>query len=38
MICAGPLVGKLVAHEQRRFADEQAWIDHLDALGLPGWK
>jgi hypothetical protein len=33
---AGPLVGKLAAHEQRRFADERAWIDHLDALGLTG--
>jgi hypothetical protein len=33
---AGPLVGKLAAHEQRRFADEQAWIDHLDVLGLTG--
>jgi hypothetical protein len=33
---AGPLVGKLAAHEHRRFAHEQAWIDHLDALGLTG--
>jgi hypothetical protein len=35
-LLAGPLVGKLAAHEQRRFADEQAWIDHLAALGLTG--
>ncbi len=33
---AGPLIGKLAAHEQRRFADGKAWIDHLDALGLTG--
>ena len=35
---AGSLVGKLVAHEQWRFADEQAWIDHLDTLGLTGFE
>jgi Transposase IS66 family len=33
---AGPLVGKLAADEQRRFANERAWIEHLDALGLTG--
>ncbi len=33
---AGSLVGKLAAHGQRQFAHEQAWIDHLDALGLTG--
>jgi hypothetical protein len=33
---AGPLIGRLAGHEQRRFANEQAWIAHLDALGLTG--
>ena len=33
---AGPLAGKPTAHGQRRFANEQAWTDHLDALGLTG--
>jgi Transposase IS66 family len=33
---AGPSIGKLAAHAQRQFADEQAWIDHLNALGLIG--
>jgi len=33
---AGPLVGKLAAHEQQRFADGKAWTAHLDQLGLTG--
>jgi len=33
---AGPLVGKLAAHEQRRFADGKAWTAHLGQLGLTG--
>ena len=33
---AGPLVGKLAAHEQRRFVDETAWAAHLEQLGLTG--
>src|SRR5437763_2722821 len=33
---AGTLVQRLVAHQQRQFADEQAWTAHLDALGLTG--
>jgi len=33
---AGPLVGKLAAHEQRQFTDETAWTAHLDQLGLTG--
>ena len=33
---AGPLVQKLTAHMQRRFADEQAWMAHLEQLGITG--
>jgi hypothetical protein len=33
---AGPLIGRLAGHEQRRFANEQAWTAHLGALGLSG--
>lgn len=33
---AGPLVGKLAAHEQRQFADATAWAAHLEQLGLTG--
>jgi Transposase IS66 family len=33
---AGPLIGRLAGHEQRQFANEQAWTAHLDALGLTG--
>src|SRR3954449_9514089 len=33
---AGPLIGRLAGHEQRRFANEQTWAAHLDALGLTG--
>jgi len=35
---AGSLVGKLAAHEQRRFADGKAWTAHLDQLGLTSLK
>src|SRR3954447_2824855 len=33
---AGTLVQRLVTHEQRQFADEKAWLDHLEQLGLTG--
>src|SRR5947209_3903536 len=33
---AGPLVQRLVTHEQRQFVDEKAWLDHLEQLGLTG--
>ena len=32
----GTLVQRLVTHEQRQFADEKAWLDHLEQLGLTG--
>ena len=31
---AGPLVQLFAGHEQRRFADEKAWMLHLERLGL----
>jgi hypothetical protein len=31
---AGPLVEQLAAHKQRQFADEPAWIAHLEQLGI----
>jgi len=30
----GTLVQRLVAHQQRQFADETAWLGHLEQLGL----
>jgi len=33
---AGPLIQRLATHEQRQFADEKAWMDHLEQLGLAG--
>src|SRR6202047_2195248 len=33
---AGTLVQRLVAHQQRQFADETAWLGHLEQLGLTG--
>lgn len=30
---AGPVIAKLVAHPARHFADEKAWLAHLDGLG-----
>ncbi len=35
---AGSLVGRLAGHEQRLFADENAWADHLQQLGLTAWQ
>jgi hypothetical protein len=31
---AGPLVQQLATHEQRQFADDKSWIDHLEQLGI----
>jgi hypothetical protein len=31
---AGPVVQQLAAHPQRRFADQAAWIQHLEHLGI----
>jgi len=31
---AGPLLQRLAVHEQRRFADETAWMRHLEQLGM----
>jgi hypothetical protein len=31
---AGPLLQQLAVHEQRRFADETAWMRHLEQLGM----
>lgn len=33
---AGLLIQRLATHEQRQFADEKAWMDHLEQLGLTG--
>ena len=33
---AGALVQRLATHEQRQFADDRAWLDHLEQLGLVG--
>jgi transposase IS66 family protein len=33
---AGTLVLRLASHEQRQFADEKAWLGHLEQLGLTG--
>jgi hypothetical protein len=33
---AGPVIQQLAAHQQRRFADEKAWLGHLEQLGLTG--
>jgi hypothetical protein len=31
---AGPVIQRLAAHEQRQFADQTAWMRHLEHLGL----
>jgi hypothetical protein len=31
---AGPVIRKLARHEQRRFADQSAWMRHLEQLGV----
>ena len=33
---AGPVIEKLAQHEQRRFADEAAWMAHFAQLGATG--
>ena len=33
---AGTLVQRLATHKQRQFADEQAWMRHLERLGIAG--
>jgi hypothetical protein len=33
---AGSLVQRLATHAQRQFADEQAWMGHLDQVGIAG--
>jgi hypothetical protein len=33
---AGPLVQRLATHAQRQFVNEQAWIGHLDQVGIAG--
>jgi hypothetical protein len=33
---AGPLAQRLASHELRRFADEKAWMRHLEQLGMTG--
>ncbi len=35
-VLAGTLVQRLATHEQRQFADEKAWLGHLEQLGLTG--
>ena len=33
---AGSLVQRLATHAQRQFADKQAWMGHLDQVGIAG--
>src|SRR4029077_16714211 len=33
---AGTLVQRLATHKRRQFADEQAWTQHLERLGIAG--
>jgi hypothetical protein len=33
---AGTLVQRLATHKRRQFADEQAWMQHLEHLGIAG--
>jgi len=35
---AGALIARLEAHPGRRFADEAAWMAHLESLGITGLK
>jgi len=33
---AGPVIERLAAHPERHFADEAAWLRHLERLGIAG--
>src|SRR3954464_3125155 len=33
---AGPVIDRLAAHPERHFADEAAWLGHLERLGVAG--
>jgi len=33
---AGPVIARLAEHPERRFADEAAWLAHLERLGIAG--
>jgi Transposase IS66 family len=33
---AGPMIDQLTAHPERHFADEAAWLRHLERLGIAG--
>jgi Transposase IS66 family len=33
---AGPVIASLAAHPERHFADEAAWLAHLERLGIAG--
>lgn len=35
---SGPVIKKIEEHETRAFTDQDAWIAHLQALGIPGRK
>ena len=35
---AGPIIARLKEHPDRHFADEQAWLAHLDKLGIAALK
>jgi hypothetical protein len=35
---AGPVIARLLEHPARRFADQAAWNDHLDELGISALK
>jgi hypothetical protein len=35
---AGPVIARLFEHPARRFADQAAWNDHLDELGISALK
>src|SRR5690348_17974528 len=33
---AGPVIARLAEHPERHFADEAAWLRHLERLGIAG--
>ena len=35
---SGPVIAQLAAHADRHFADANAWIEHLERLGIPDLK
>ena len=35
---AGPVMARLKAADEHRFADEAAWMAHLEKLGIPALK